>query len=82
MPMVVAHAVYSAHMTPEEALTAATVNAAHSMGLKEVGRLVPGSRADIAVFSLPGAEHLAYRSGVMPPVAVYIEGKLASGKAT
>lgn len=74
MPLVIAHAVYGARLTPEEAITAATVNAAHAIGLDGSGRLVPGSSADIAVFDLPRAEHLAYRLGSLPPVAVYIRG--------
>jgi imidazolonepropionase len=74
MPMVIAHAVYGARLTPEEAITAATVNAAHASGLGDVGRLVPGARADIAVFDLPGVEHLAYRLGARPPSCVYLHG--------
>lgn len=75
MPLVIAHAVYGARLTPEEAVTAATVNAAHAIGLTDAGRLSPGSPADITVFDLPGVEHLSYRPGALPPVAVYLRGK-------
>lgn len=76
MPFVMSHAVYSAHLTPREAVTAATVNAAHAIGLGGAGRIFPGGRADIAIFDLPSVEHLAYRSGILPPVAVYIAGRI------
>ena len=76
MPMVLGHAVHGGRLTPSEAIVAATVNAAHAIGLGGVaGELAPGRRADVAVFDLPGAEHLAYRWGTLPPKAVLIEGQ-------
>jgi imidazolonepropionase len=76
MPMVLAHAVHTARLTPEEALVAATVNAAYASGLgEEVGQLAAGRRADLAIFELPGVEHLAYRWGTTPPSEVWIGGR-------
>ncbi|MDE1820510.1 MAG: imidazolonepropionase [Euryarchaeota archaeon] len=76
MPMVLGHAVHSARLTPSEALVAATVNAAYASGMGgTAGELVPGRWADIVVFDLPGAEHLAYRWGTYPPKAVFLGGK-------
>jgi imidazolonepropionase len=46
-------------MTPEEALTACTVNAAHVLG-RDVGRLEPGCVADLVVLDAPDWRHLAY----------------------
>jgi cytosine/adenosine deaminase-related metal-dependent hydrolase len=38
---------------------AATLGGAGAMGLTDVGRLEPGSRADLAVFAVPGSESVA-----------------------
>ncbi len=76
MPMVLGHAVHGGRLTPSEAIVAATVNAAHAIGLGGVaGELAPGRRADVVVFDLPGAEHLAYRWGTLPPKAVFLVGR-------
>ncbi len=81
MPLVLAHAVYSAHLTPAEALTAATVNAAYAIGLPGAGRIVPGGRADIAVFDLPSPEHLGYRLSPPKPLEVFLGGRPVSHPA-
>lgn len=75
MPLVLAHAVYGARLTPQEALTAATVNSAHAIGLPDRGRLIPGLPADIVVMDVPSAEQVAYRLGHGPPAAVYLSGQ-------
>ncbi len=77
MPLVLALAVHGGRLTPAEALTAATVNAAHASGLAEAGRLVPGGPADFAVFALDATEQLGYRFDAVP-VAVYRQGKRVS----
>jgi cytosine/adenosine deaminase-related metal-dependent hydrolase len=41
---------------------AATLGGAGAMGLTDVGRLEPGSRADLAVFAVPGSESLTPES--------------------
>jgi len=56
--------VYS-HLTPAEALTASTINAAGVLGLeKEVGSLEPGKKADILVLDVPNHLHIPYHFGV------------------
>ncbi len=51
-------------MTPAEAISAATINAAHAVGLGgEVGSLEPGKRADLILLDMPSYPHLAYRFG-------------------
>jgi len=51
-------------LLPAEAIAAATVNAAHALGLAaRVGRLAPGMDADIQVVDVPNHIHLAYRFG-------------------
>jgi imidazolonepropionase len=80
MPLVLGHAVHSARLTPAEALVASTVNAAYASGLGGVaGEIVPGRRADLAIFDLPSVDHLAYRWGTLPPSAVLLEGRDALG---
>jgi imidazolonepropionase len=48
-------------MTPAEALTASTINAAHTLGLEHrVGSLQVGKRADLVVLDAPNYLHMAY----------------------
>ncbi|MHB1435361.1 MAG: imidazolonepropionase [Thermoplasmata archaeon] len=67
MPTVLAHAVYSARLTPAEALTAATVNAAHALDrpLGE-GMLREGGPADLSVFPFDSVGELGYRIDPRP----------------
>lgn len=75
MPIVLAHAVYSGRLTPAEALSAATVNAAHAIGLEEVaGQIRPGLSADFLSFPVAHAVEVPYRIGLLP-TAVYRRGK-------
>lgn len=67
MGLVLAHAVYGARLTPAEALTAATVNAAYAIGLEdEAGRIVPGRRAEFVAYDVPTLEGIPYRIGAVP----------------
>jgi imidazolonepropionase len=77
MPLVLAHAVHGARLTPAEALTAATVNAAHASGLFDAGTIAAGRTADFALFDLPSADHLGYRFDAIP-TRVYRQGKPVS----
>lgn len=77
MPLVLAHAVHGGQLTPAEALSAATVNAAHAIGLEGGGRLVPGAAADFAIFPTGSTDQLGYRFDVVPS-AVYRQGKCIS----
>jgi imidazolonepropionase len=61
MPFVMTLACLQMGMTPAEALTASTINAAHCLGLDErVGSLQVGKRADLVVLDAPNHVHLAY----------------------
>ena len=73
MPLVLAHAVHGGRLAPAEALTAATVNAAHASGLDDAGRIAPGLPADFSVFELPSSDHLGYRFDAIPAL-VYRQG--------
>ena len=51
-------------MTPEEILTAVTINAACSCGLEEkIGTLEVGKQADMVIWNAPDMEMLVYRFG-------------------
>lgn len=51
-------------MTPAEALVAATLNAAHAIGLGDrLGSLEPGKQADLIILSEPSHEAIPYRFG-------------------
>lgn len=62
MQTVIALAVYLYRLTPLEALAAATVNAAKSLGLEgTTGRIAPGRRADIIIWEHPGYKWIPYK---------------------
>jgi imidazolonepropionase len=62
----------------DEAITAATLNAAYSLGLADqAGSLEVGKRADLVVFDFPNRYHLVYRFGVPRIRAVVAGGKQA-----
>ena len=64
MPFCIAVAVRDMHMSPAEALWAATVGGAKALRREDVGHLGVGARADFAVLDAPSYLHLAYRPGV------------------
>ena len=47
MPLALAMAVRHCGLTPQEAIIAGTVNAAHVLGRADIGRLMPGLKADV-----------------------------------
>lgn len=76
MPMAMSLAVLRLGLTPEEALVAATVNAAHSLGLGDrVGSLEPGKQADLVVLDLPDWREWPYHFGVNLVRAVVKRGR-------
>lgn len=77
MPMVVTLAVFELGLSVEEALTAATLNAACALGLgAEIGSIEPGKRADLLLLDAPNLLHLAYHFGVNPVAAVVKGGRV------
>lgn len=64
MPFCLALAVREMHMSPAEALRAATLGGAQALRLEDVGHLAVGARADFAVLDAPSYLHLMYRPGV------------------
>jgi len=64
LPLVMNLACTRLGLSPAEALTACTANAAHVLGLDgEAGRLSPGYRADVLVLDAPDWRYLAYHLG-------------------
>jgi imidazolonepropionase len=78
MPMIVVLAVLQLGLTIEESLTAATLNAACSLGLgAEIGSVEAGKRADLVLLDAPNLLHLAYHYGINPVAAVVKGGRVA-----
>jgi imidazolonepropionase len=64
MSFCIALAVRDMHMTPEEAVRAATLGGARALRRTDVGVIAPGMRADFCVLDAPSYTHLVYRPGV------------------
>ncbi|WP_062201443.1 imidazolonepropionase [Demequina salsinemoris] len=74
MPFCIALAVRDMHMTPSEAIRAATLGGAQALRRIDVGRIVPGARADLVLLDAPDPVHLAYRPGVPLVSRVWRDG--------
>ena len=78
IPFVLSLASTQMGMTPAEAITATTINAAYSLGLgAEVGSLEPGKQADFVIHDCQDYREIAYFAGIESTAAVYIGGRLA-----
>jgi imidazolonepropionase len=76
MPETIALACSLYGLTPLEALTATTANAAWVLGLDDrLGTLEPGKRADLLLLDGPTVAHVPYRLGHDPVVATVIGGE-------
>jgi imidazolonepropionase len=76
MPFVFGLAVMVMMMSPAEALTASTLNAAYAVGRADrVGSLRIGKQADFLLLDGETPAMLAYHAGVSPVTAVYKLGK-------
>jgi len=77
VPMIFVLAVYELGLSIEEALTAATLNAACCLGLGDrIGSIEVGKQADLVVLAAPNLLHLAYHYGINPVSAVIKNGQL------
>jgi imidazolonepropionase len=78
MPMILSLACTQMKMTPAEAVTATTINAAYSLGRgHEIGSLEKGKRADFVIHDCEDYRELAYFFGIEHARAVYTSGQLA-----
>ncbi len=75
LPLCIALAVRELGMTPAEAVYAATAGGAAALDRDDVGRLTPGSRADLLLLDAPTHVHLAYRPGVPLVAATWLAGR-------
>ena len=81
LPLVCSLACTQLKMSPEEALGACTVNAAHVLGRSEtVGRLEPGYRADLVLLDADDWRYLAYHLGGDLVKAVVLGGDVVRSR--
>jgi imidazolonepropionase len=65
MQMILSIACTQMRLTPAEAITASTINAAYSLGRGDrVGSLEPGKQADIVIFDCPDYRQVPYFYGI------------------
>jgi len=81
MTMILSLACTQMKMTPAEAISASTINAAYSLGRgDEIGSLEKGKRADFVIHDVSDYRELAYFFGIEHPWRVYASGRLACQK--
>jgi imidazolonepropionase len=65
------------HLTPAQAIAAATINAAEAVAQADkIGSLEPGKQADVLILESPDYRHLGYRFGVNLVSMVIKRGKI------
>jgi len=83
MPMVLSLATTQMKMTPAESITAATINAAHSLRRGHlIGSLEPGKLADFAIHDCDDYRELPYFFGRDSAHAVYLAGRCVYRRAS
>lgn len=76
IPMVLSLATTHMKMTPAEGVTAATINAAYSLGRGgNIGSLEAGKLANFAIFDYEDYRELAYYFGLPQTRSVYVRGE-------
>jgi len=81
MQLVIAFACHFMRLTSAEAITAATINAAHAIGrAHEVGSLEVGKKADVIVLDVPNHKFLGYHFGVNLVDKVFKNGRVVVDK--
>ena len=77
MGFIIALACYNMKMTPAEAISASTINAAFAIGKeKEIGSLEVGKKADILILNVPNYESIPYKLGMNIVDTVIKNGKV------
>ena len=68
-------------MTPDEVITAGTINAAAALGIEdEKGSLMEGKTADISIFDVPNLEYMVYHFGINHTDKVIKNGQIVFEK--
>jgi imidazolonepropionase len=76
MPFILQLGVFTLKMNVEEAINAATANAACAIRMQDdVGRIEPGLKMDLALFDIPNYLWLAYHMGDRLPRHVIKNGR-------
>jgi imidazolonepropionase len=76
IPFILSLACTHMHMTPAEAITATTINAAYSLGRgDEIGSLEAGKRANFVIHDCHDFRELPYFAGIEPAESVFVGGK-------
>lgn len=77
MQFIITLAVYFLRITPAEAISAATINAAHAIGkAKEIGSIERGKRANIIIMDIPNHMFIGYMFGCNLVKDVIVDGKI------
>ncbi len=81
MQLVMTFASLTYKMTPEEVLTASTINGAASLNLEDkVGSIEVGKKADMVILDAPNFEYIIYHFGINHTLYVVKNGKLVYEK--
>jgi imidazolonepropionase len=76
MPMILSLACTQMKMSPAEAITASTINAAYSLNRGDkIGSLEPGKLANFSIFDCEDYRELAYWFGIPQTHSVYVKGE-------
>ena len=79
MPMILSLACTQMKMSPAEAITASTLNAAYSLNRGDrIGSLEPGKLANLVIFDCEDYRELAYWFGIPQTHSVCVRGKCVS----
>jgi imidazolonepropionase len=77
--MVLSLACTQMKMSPAEAVTASTINAAYSLSRSsKIGSLEPGKLGNFAIFDCEDYRELAYWFGMRQAHSVYVRGECVS----
>jgi imidazolonepropionase len=80
MPMMLSLACTQMKMSPAEAITASTINAAYSLNRgNEIGSLEQGKLANFSIFDCEDYREIAYWFGFPPICSVYVRGHRVNG---
>ena len=80
IPMVLSLAATQMKMSPAEGVTAATINAAYSLGRGDrIGSLESGKQANFTIFDCQDYREISYYFGLPQTHAVYVRGRKRFG---